>query len=510
MRIPSTERAFCLWLVAASLLPIACRDDDAPPPVEGTGGSSASGGRGGSAGRGGAGGAGGRADAAASDAVADTGGAIDGGASDVAGETGGAPDAAASDGAVADAVADTGANADGAGDVAPVSALRPFYSAPAYPAGVIRPTGPQSTLDNAAAAFYTRWKRDFVVNACGGSYVSVPIDVGANLATTSEIHGPGMIATVIYAGHDAMAKATFDGLFRFARMYRSSASPVLMASRVTRNGMAPCMAPAGSDAQTDGDVHIAMSLLMADKQWGSAGAINYLDEAKKTIAAIKQFLMHPVTKLPMIGDYAANDVVVATRVRSSDLMPGHFQAFATATADPFWNEAVGAAYDLIGRVQAGPSMMTGLLPDFIINTATATPMPAVGGTDGLYYYHAARAPLYLGLDYISNSTRAQNSKVPLEKLVTWFKTTTGNLPQLIVDGYQLNGMKRPGNDVGESALFETPIGVASQLNAANQAWLDATWTRAIRERGAGVAKDSNTETPQLLSVTAMSGHWWAP
>lgn len=507
MRIPSTARALGLWLLAVSAMPAACRDDDQPPPVEGTGGSVADGGagRGGSAGRGGAGGTAGRADAAA-DAPMEGAGTIDGGADasvDGRGPDGSdavtTPDAAA-DGVVQDATA----------DVMPTTASRPFYSAPVYPMGVIRPTGPQSTLDNAAAAFYTRWKRDHVVSACGGAYVSVPVDVGTNLATTSEIHGPGMIATVIYAGHDAMAKATYDGLFRFARMYRSSVSPVLMASRVARMGMGPCSAPAGSDAQTDGDLHIAMSLLMADKQWGSAGAINYLDEAKKTIAAIKQYEMNPITKLPFIGDYAATDVVTSTRVRSSDLMPGHFQTFAAATGDGFWNEAVAAAYDLIGRIQAGPSAMTGLLPDFIINTATATPLPAVGGTDGYYYYHAARAPLYLALDFISNSTRAQNAKAPLEKLVTWFKTTTANLPEMIVDGYQMNGMRRPGNDVGESALFETPIGVASLLNAANQAWVDAIWVRGIRERGAGVAKDSNTETVQLLAVTAMSGHWWAP
>jgi hypothetical protein len=320
-----------------------------------------------------------------------------------------------------------------------------------------------------------------------------------------------MIATVIYAGHDSAAKTTYDGLYRFARMYKSTASPLLMAARVARTGNGACSVPGGAgpraDAQTDGDLHIAMSLLMADKQWGSTGAINYLDEAKKTIAAIKQYLMNPTTKLPYTADFAAAGE--AARVRSSDLLPGHFQAFFTATGDAFWTDAIGAAYDLIGRIQAGPSLATGLLPDFILNTATATPTPGPG-TDGYYYYHAARTPLYLGLDAISNSTRVQNSKVGLEKIVAWIRIATGNLPQMIVDGYQLNGMKRPGNDVGESALFETPIGVASLFNAANQAWLDAIWVRGIRERAAGAVKDSNLETIQLLSLTAMSGHWWSP
>ena len=47
-----------------------------------------------------------------------------------------------------------------------------------------------------------------------------------------------------------------------------------------------------SYSATDGDLDIAFGLLLADKQWGSAGAINYLAEARKVIAAIKMFEMN--------------------------------------------------------------------------------------------------------------------------------------------------------------------------------------------------------------------------
>jgi len=38
-----------------------------------------------------------------------------------------------------------------------------------------------------------------------------------------------------------------------------------------------------SDSATDGDMDIAYALILADRQWGSGGAIDYLGQAKDTI-----------------------------------------------------------------------------------------------------------------------------------------------------------------------------------------------------------------------------------
>ena len=43
----------------------------------------------------------------------------------------------------------------------------------------------------------------------------------------------------------------------------------------------------------DGDLDIAMALLMADRQWGSDGRWNYRQEALDTIAAVAACNMKP-------------------------------------------------------------------------------------------------------------------------------------------------------------------------------------------------------------------------
>jgi hypothetical protein len=69
-------------------------------------------------------------------------------------------------------------------------------------------------------------------------------------------------------------------------------------------------------------------LLMAHRQWGSSGAINYYQQAINTINAMKA------------ADFATNGVMIARNVsRTSDYMPGHFRAFKAATNDTFWDDA---------------------------------------------------------------------------------------------------------------------------------------------------------------------------
>jgi endo-1,4-beta-D-glucanase Y len=490
MRSPITDRALSLILVALAFAPSACRDDKPPPAPGNLGGSVGSGGRGG---RGGSGGRAGSGGAPGAGGVAGTPGTMDAApGSDVA--PGGDGDAGV------DAVSDAQVVPPDGGTF---GAMKPFYSHPlTYPAGVIRPTGAQGILDGAVATYYTKWKKEYVITGCQGAYVLAP----APEVIRSDIHTAGMIATVILAGHDPMAKPTFDNMFKTARAYASSNDPALMAHEILRSGANGCMKRSGSVAQPDANLHLAFALLMADKQWGSASGVNYLEEAKKTAAAVKAKLFNATTKLPFYTEGIAMAAGENTTVRTGDLLVDHYQAIGAATGDPFWSEAITAAYALIGKLQAGPGAMTGLLPDFSSKTETAMPAP-LAGQSGYYFYSVARFPMFLATDYLVNSARPMNSKDILAKIVTWAKTATNNDPTKIVDGYQLNGAKRPGGDVGESPLFETPLGVGAMLDAGNQAWVDAVWTRATMDR---TEKDSHTETAQLLGLIILSGNWWSP
>ncbi len=86
------------------------------------------------------------------------------------------------------------------------------------------------------------------------------------------------------AGYDANAKAQFDGLYHWYKNYPSIVNSTLMSWRQKN----PNCQDNGFDSATDGDMDIAYGLLLADKQWGSNGAINYLQEAQNVINAIMQ------------------------------------------------------------------------------------------------------------------------------------------------------------------------------------------------------------------------------
>jgi endo-1,4-beta-D-glucanase Y len=509
MRTSIAERALGLVVTALLLVgPAACRDETppGPAPIAGAGGST--GGRGGSAGRGGAGGTSGRGGATAT-----------GGSAGTTGGTGGGADAA-------DAPASDGGSAD-AGDVAPSeggtdvvidapagdggsAVMRSFYTHPTYPAGVIRPNKPQPMLDGAVTGIYTGWKK-FVINGCGGSYVKAGADIGANLATVSELQGMGMVITVILAGHDENARTIFDGMFRVARAYKSNNNMALSSKEVRLSG-SNCMNAAMPESQTDGDLDMATALLMAEKQWGNGGTVNYGMEARNMIAAIKMNDLNATSKLPLLGDWVSvNDAKFYWGARSADFIPGHLRAFGGATNDTFWMQSVDAIYGLVAKIQMVNSPTTGLLPDFMMNLntngvpASANWSGAGNPNDGQYFYHAARSPLRLVADYISSGGSEARSKTALAKMNTWIRMKTMDNPAMIIDGYNITTGATIGN--GPTVVFEGPFGAAAVVDAANQAWLDAIWNRIS---AGAVGNDSLAESIRLMSLLIMSGHWWGP
>src|SRR6185295_455732 len=71
---------------------------------------------------------------------------------------------------------------------------------------------------------------------------------------------------------------------------------------------------------TDGDLDIAYSLLLADKQWGSTGTIHYLAEATNVIAACLLTDINRTQWSVMRGDTGQSD----QSTRTSDFLLEHF------------------------------------------------------------------------------------------------------------------------------------------------------------------------------------------
>ncbi len=370
-------------------------------------------------------------------------------------------------------------------------------------------------LDAATGTFYDAWKARYLVNGCAHDryYVFVNADGqdtggnrAANSVSVSEGHGYGMMIMALMAGHDPQAKVYFDGLYRFFKDHPSDRSSSLMAwNQIAGCGNAP---EGGTASATDGDLDIAYALVLADRQWGSTGTVNYLEEAQAVIAAIKQQEVNPSTSLIQLGDFvdpAEPGFYYGTR--PSDFMPDHYRVFQSVTGDIAWRHVLDAGYRLLTWVQTRYSPAAGLVPDFIRDTH-AVPRPAEPGYletrhDGHYSYNACRVPWRLATDYlISGEPRAFEA---VQRINAWIRRAAGDDPASIYDGYDLRGVPFSRE---RAMAFVVPFAVGAMVDPTHQRWLNALWTVIVNTPRDGEEYYGNTL--KLLGMIVISGNWWAP
>lgn len=388
------------------------------------------------------------------------------------------------------------------------AANHPFGSHPvAYASGSILPSHvSQATRDQAVRDFYDAWKATYVKQVCGPGRYVVEAKAGGGNLTVSEAHGYGMMLMALMAGHDPNAQTIFDGMFAYFRDHPSGITPSLM----SWNQNTACNDVGGNNTASDGDLDIAYALLLADKQWGSCGAVNYLAEAQAVIAGIKSAELDTTKQYVTLGDWVTpSSVPYYDGTRSSDFMPDHYRSFQGATGDATWNGLLDRTYQIVAAIQTTHSATTGLLPDFVVDPLV-TPDPAPAGFledagDGNYDYNACRDPLRLGTDFlVSGDTRA---KTALQTINGWIRGATGNAPASIRSGYLLNGNPSPNSNY-LSMAFVAPLGVGAMVDAGNQAWLNAIWDLVVATPVG--AEHYYENTLKLLSMIVMSGNWWAP
>lgn len=320
-------------------------------------------------------------------------------------------------------------------------------------------------MDASVQTLWTNWKTNLRQDTTKGWYaVFANAQAGAN-PYVAEGQGYGMLLAAQMSPYDANAKTIFDGLTKYVIDHPSSIDTRLHAAEQDAN----MVSHNGADSATDGDLDIAMALLMADKRWGSAGTHNYLALAKTRITAIKETLVSPTTGLLELGDWSSgtwNNIS-----RPSDWMIGHFEAFRAATGDTAWDTILAAHITAIKRLQATYAPATGLLPDFTVNPpATVAPAPAdtlEGANDGNYYYNACRVPWRLG---VASNT---DSRTAAAKISAWAKTKSGGVPANMPTGYLLNGTTVTGGNYPDMS-FIAPFAVAASTGN-DQGWLNSLW-----------------------------------
>jgi endo-1,4-beta-D-glucanase Y len=376
----------------------------------------------------------------------------------------------------------------------------------AYTAGILPTNASAAQMDATITSAYDRWKANGIVDVptvAGGK----ALRFSGSYITVSEAMGYAMLIAVVMAGHDADARNLFDALLTTVRarpaysIPAASGGPYLMDWRLTADGSSTDAAGGGWNAM-DGDLDIAMALLMADKQWGSTGRWNYKQEALNTIGAIKSWNMK--------SDGTTKGMATPDVSRTSDYMIGHFRAFAKATGDSYWSTTViDRCYWLIDRMQTVYSPAAGLMPDFIVNTNTAAPNPSPGGmgdfvdTEMDYFANAQRNPWRWGTDYVlSGDVRWKNV---LDKMMVFFKADTGGDPARTSTGYTMDGtsMGRPYPNWTPKGMIGPQL-CGAMTGSAHQDYLNALWSFNANN----FSLQYYDAELQLIPMLVASGNWW--
>jgi endo-1,4-beta-D-glucanase Y len=379
---------------------------------------------------------------------------------------------------------------------------KPFPQHPRYFTGTVRPNHiNQLQLDNTVRSLYTQWKSRFVKNVPGKPQSYIWFEGKGGKQCVSEGQGYGMIIIVLMAGYDGTARSTYDNLFSYARAHPSSRNKYLMAWAQKTNGT-----DLDKTSATDGDMDIAYSLLLASKQWGDKGTINYLKEAKAMISAIMRYEINPKVWSVLLSDGVEAESKDYFAMRSSDFMPAHFKAFQQATRDDRWGKVIDAGYKLFNYMQVNYSPDAGLLPDFIIGL-NKKPKPAgphflEDKYDGQYNYNACRVPWRIATDYLL--TGDKRSKNIANKINRWIRETTNNDTYNLSAGYTLAGNDIKGRYF-EALSFVAPFGVSAMVDAKNQVWLNHVWDYLTGFK----LKDYDyyDNSIKLLNMIIMSGNY---
>jgi len=364
----------------------------------------------------------------------------------------------------------------------------PFPQAVNYPYG-IKPTNySQSQMNQHVLSAYNEWKSNYVTSE--GTKVSgqLRVHTGAGgiswggssypYSTVSEGQGYGLLISVVMDD-----KEVFDSLWRYYDYYKNGNG--LMAWLVDRYGNV-----VDWGAATDGDLDAAFALILADKQWGSSGVINYRQEALTLLNAIMEEEIEYGSYVVKPGDNWGGSHVT----RPSDYMIGFFRVFRKFTGDSRWDNVINRCYSTLNYFYN--TYNTGLVADFCRADGT----PAEGFSYN-YGYDACRVPWRIGMDYVwYGSIDAYNL---CNKFSNWIKGKTGGVASRIIDGYDLNG-----NELGrwEASAFTGPIGVAAMSSGAHQAWLNAVYDRLVNMWTGGDWGYYN-DTIRLLTMLVMTGNF---
>ncbi len=391
----------------------------------------------------------------------------------------------------------------------------PFPQNRTYTEGSVMPKNHSwAEQNNAVVQLYTLWKHAYLRHDCSDTNQYYVLNDEGNVKgkgktiCVSEGQGYGMQIMALMAGYEKDARTIFDGMFKFARAHPSNKSPYLMSWSILK-GCETNIHKGNNSSATDGDLDIALALLMADNQWGSNGEINYRAEALKNIQAILKHEINSKNHSILLSDNNVFGDFDFYDIRSSDFMPAHLRVFNAFYPNAVWLKVIDNTYLIFEQLRNKYSPKAGLIPDFIAfdkgKYSPSKPNYLESKHDGEYYYNACRVPYRVAIDYvIFGDERAKNLLTPLNN---WIQESTINNADQICAGYHLNGEPIAGANFTVPS-FVCPFAVGAMVNIENQEWVNDCWDFIADFEFKDYQYYDNTI--QMLSLLVLSGNYWLP
>lgn len=394
---------------------------------------------------------------------------------------------------------------------------RPFPQHTVYSDKCIKPSKhKQEELDKAVVDFYFQWKKAYLKNNCSDLsqyYVWNNENEGKyennKSICVSEGQGYGMLIEVLMAGVDPDAQTIYNGMYAFYKSHHSKRSDCLMAWSVLKGCKTNVEKGGSYSSATDGDMDIALSLLMASQQWGDSGKINYKAEGIKMLEDILKYEINPHMNTVLLGDDNKPDDFDYNDIRCSDFMPAHLKTFNKFLPNGLWQKTIDNTYAVMLGVQKKYSPKTALFPDFIVyRNGHYQPAKAnylESDYDGEFYFNACRVPMRLAIDRLLNG---DNRADTLQIMNDWIQAKTDNTIEKITCGYSLAGRKLE-KDINTIPSFVCPMGVSAMIDSENQEWVDDLWDFTVEEFE---FKDFRyyDNTLKMICMIVMSSNYWQP
>jgi Glycosyl hydrolases family 8 len=381
-----------------------------------------------------------------------------------------------------------------------------------------RCTYPTGYLNSDVMDAYAKWKTDTITSNGANGFRRVqrtgtdPVGMYTPAGSTvSEGIGYGMIMAVYMGTKDD--QMLFDDLWKYSQAHLDAPNG-LMNWSIAADGSNTN--PPGKGAATDADEDIAFALVMADKQWGSAGTLNYLNLAK---AQINNIWLSEIVDSKLLGPgdmWGPNRSALWQSINISYFAPFYYRLFKMVDSGHDWDAVIKTSYDTImyALTTQNGNASNGLVPAWCASNTNSSGVTTISGSAPpnnifWYQYDSCRTPFRIALDWcLFGETRAQ---AYLMKTSSFF---SGIGAANIVDGYDLNGNKHvqfsPANTAPtlaqQSAAFLGPAGVGAMVSSNYLQFINDSYAR-VATRQPLVGGAYYDESWMVMSLLMMTGNF---